>query len=121
MLTPFINFLVYLELIFYQFKISSVPVGKLVMSPLFNYFPLIQYDNVICIFNCTESMGDNNDRSISEKFLHAVHNGAFIIGVQGVCRFIKEKKLGILIYSPCNENTLTLPLADSIAFRSYPG
>jgi hypothetical protein len=111
-------------LILHQFKIGSFLRCKFYVCALLNNPALIENHNLIGMFNGAEPMGNHDDRSVGKKFLHIVHDGPLIIGVQGVGGLIEKQKLRILINRPCDKNTLMLPLADAVAlgpdFRIKP-
>ena len=60
-------------------------------------------------------MGHYYNRFPFEELLQVVHNHTFIVGVERVGGLIEEKVFGILVHGTCNEDTLALTLADTLA------
>src|SRR5882757_4382004 len=86
------------------------------MSSLFKYPAFVQYDYFIGILHGAQAVS-NDDYGLSrENLLQVFDNDLFIIRIQCISRLIKKKVLRILINSPCNQDSLFLPLTDTFAF-----
>ncbi len=58
-------------------------------------------------------MGYDNDSPAFVKFRKIFNYSSFVLSIEGICRFIKENEVWILIDSTGYENTLFLPLTET--------
>ena len=79
---------------------------------------LIQYHNLIGILHRAEPMRHYHHGFSFIEFMQMFHNLFFIICIQGIGGFVEEKKFRIFIHSTCYQQTLFLPLADTIPLHT---
>ncbi len=89
--------------------------------PSSTILPLVQHNNLVCIFYSTQAVSHDEHCFSSEYQLQVIHDAPFIIGIQGTGSFIQEEESGILINGPGNQDPLFLTTAEGQSFLSDAG
>ena len=77
------------------------------ISSLYN-LSLVNNDNLICIFHGLQSVCNDEDGSLFEKFMHCLRNRFFRLTIQSTGRFIQDNNLWIFEKYFCNRESLFL-------------
>ena len=94
---------------------------QLIMTSRFNYLAIFHYQDVVCIFNRTQSMCYYENGSILEDFLQIPNDFFFVYCVKRIGSLVKEKIFWIFIYSSGEHDTLFLSHAQPFSILSYYG
>ncbi len=80
------------------------------IAGFYNLTTIEDYD-MVCVLDCRQAMSHNNNSSSLVELIEVFHNGSLIFGIEGICCFIEENEVGVLINCPGNEYSLFLSLA----------
>ena len=89
--------------------IESVLPDKLVVSPLFHNFSVLQNENLLCAPDGFQAVGNHHNRAFSGDFIQCPLHHGLVIGVQRSCGFVQQQDGHILQKGPGQRNALALP------------
>jgi hypothetical protein len=76
--------------------------------------PVHDHD-LISVTHCAQPVSDYDDCAAGSEVAKIGKHGALVVGIKGAGGFVEEKKLGIAINGPCEQQTLPLPTAQPLA------
>jgi hypothetical protein len=107
------------SLSFNKVKVSSLPCQKPIMSALLHDPTLIQYHNIIRIFDSWQSMSYNNRSPTLRCNIERSLDHTFRLWVQRRRRFIQQQYLGVANNGTGNRDALLLPTWQEESAFSY--
>ena len=78
------------------------------MRPSLEDFPISDVDDIISMFDCLESMSDDDDCPACEKIIESYGDLFFIITIESRGRFVEEDDVRIFQHNLSDSETLSL-------------
>lgn len=100
-------------MVFYKVIVCPLPFYEGGMIAGFNYFAAIKDDDLVCVLDGGETVGNYNDRATFVEFIEVFYDGSFVFGVESVGGFVEEYEVGVLVDGASYEDSLLLPLAET--------
>lgn len=95
--------------------VQSVLLHQLIVGSMLYQPSIVKDEDLVCIYNCTEAVGDHNNRLTFHQFGNRLLNQDFIFRVKGCCCFVKQDNRRIFQQSASDGNTLALTAGKSAA------
>ena len=76
---------------------------------------IVKDEDLVCIYNCTEAVGDHNNRLTFHQFGNRLLNQDFILRVKGCCCLVKQNNGSVFQQGASDGNTLALTAGKSAA------
>ena len=81
----------------------------------------IEHHDLIGVGNRREPVRYHHYGLPSQELIQSIYNGPLVVSVKGVGRLVQKDVARVLIYRPCNEQPLPLPLTHTVAPRPDHG
>ena len=93
-----------------QLLVNTISFDKIIMSTSLLNLPLLNDNNLICIFNCWQSMRNHHYRLLAcfDQLVKCLLDLVFTLSIKSRCCFIKEKDFRFPYKSPCDCYSLFL-------------
>ena len=88
--------------------VQSVLFHQRIVCPMFYQSAIVKNEDLIRVYNCTEAVGDHNNRLAFHQFGNRLLNQNFILRVKGCCCFVKQNNGRIFQQGAGDGNTLAL-------------